>query len=81
LGKKAEVERTSPAIPAFIHERIESKGLLLDLTLGGLLGFTVTFVAISLVSLIFAGELSQHLNLGISFALLTAVVTLVLTTH
>lgn len=80
MGKKAEVEGTSPAIPAFIHERIEFKGLLLDLTLGGLLGFTVTFVAISLVSLIFAGELSQHLNLGISIALLTAVVTLVLTT-
>lgn len=73
------VERTSPKITDFFREKI-SRSLILDLTLGGLLGFTETFFAISLASLIFAGELSRYLNLGISIALLTAMVTLILTT-
>jgi SulP family sulfate permease len=80
MGEKAVADHPRTSALNLIRQRISSSNILLNLTLGGLLGFTETFFAISLVSLIFSGELTQFLSLGISIALLTSIVTLVMTT-
>lgn len=80
MGEKTLAEQSGPNIIDLIRQEISSRNILLDLTLGGLLGFTEIFFAISLVSLIFSGALTEYLHLGLSIALLTSAATLILTT-
>jgi SulP family sulfate permease len=79
MGEKAVAEQPGPNIFDLIRQKLSSKNILLDLTLGGLLGFTETFFAISLVSLIFSGQMAEYLNVGVSIALLASAATLILT--
>jgi SulP family sulfate permease len=68
---------TDRKLPRWLQDEFQSERLLPGLTSGLLMGITAVFIALSLGSLIFSGELAPYLSYRNGMALVTAAIMLI----